>query len=252
MRCEPAHHFTVAKARAWRRSIDDDPPYQRSGDIWSLARQQLFIDSLLNGYDVPKIYLHDLRGRHPTRVYAVVDGKQRLTALWSYLEDGFPLDDAFRIEAPGSAGVAPKAGVPAGPLRCSELDPLWRARLLGTYLSVVLIRDATVDDIEELFSRLNNGVPLAPDDRRNAFGGDMAALIREVAASQALRVERVGDDGRTPLDLAAQLLAVEHGRRRHPGAAVDLSEAGLDAFVRRHRTLDATERASLLASVAGR
>lgn len=253
MRCEPAHHFTVAKARAWRSSIDDDPPYQRAGDIWSLGRQQLFIDSLLNGYDVPKIYLHDLRGRHPTKVYAVVDGKQRLTALWSYLADGFPLDEAFRIEAPASAGVAPEAVVPAGPLRCSELDPRWRARLLGTYLSVVLIRDATVADIEELFSRLNNGVPLAAADRRNAFGGDMAALIREVAASLARRaVGAADDDGPTALDLAARLLAVEHGRRRHPDATVDLSEAALDAFVRRHRTLDASERASLFASVAGR
>lgn len=253
MRCEPAHHFTVAKALAWRGSIDDDPPYQRAGDAWSLARQQLFIDSLLNGYDVPKIYLHDLRGRHPTRVYAVVDGKQRLTALWSYLEDGFALDDAFRIQAPDSAGVAPEATVPAGPLRCSELDARWRTRLLGTHLSVVLIRDATMADIEELFSRLNNGVPLAPADRRNAFGGDMAVLIREVAASPALReAVPVDVDGGAPLDLAARLLAVDHGRRRHPGAALDLSEAGLDAFVRRHRTLDAVERASLLASVAGR
>lgn len=253
MRCDPAHHFTVAKARAWRSSIDDDPPYQRAGDVWSLARQQLFIDSLLNGYDVPKIYLHDLRGRHPTKVYAVVDGKQRLTALWSYLEDGFPLDAAFRVEAPESAGVDPASVVPAGPLRCSELDPRWRARLLGTYLSVVLIRDASESDIEELFSRLNNGVPLAPSDRRNAFGGDMAALIREVAASPALRdLGRDCGDGGTPLDIAARLLAVAHGGRRHPGAAVDLSESGLDAFVRRHRTLDAAERASLLASVAGR
>lgn len=253
MRCEPAHHFTVAKARAWRSSIDDDPPYQRPGDVWSLARQQLFIDSLLNGYDVPKIYLHDRRGRHPTKVYAVVDGKQRLTALWSYLWDGFPLDDAFRVDAPGSAGVDPKALVPAGPLRFSELDPHWRDRLLGTYLSVVLIRDATVPDIEELFSRLNNGVPLSACDRRNAFGGDMSALIREVAASLALQGSmRVGGDGGTPLDRAARLLAVAHGGRGRPGAAADLSESGLDAFVRRHRTLDATERASLLASVAGR
>lgn len=252
MRCEPAHHFTVAKARAWRSSIDDDPPYQRPGDVWTLARQQLFIDSLLNGYDVPKIYLHDLRGRHPTKVYAVVDGKQRLTALWAYLADGFPLDDAFRVEAPGSSGVDPMAVVPTGPLRFSELDLRWRDRLLGTYLSVVLIRDATIADIEELFSRLNNGVPLSAGDRRNALGGDMATLIREVAASLASRgAGPAGDLGRSPLERAAELLAVEHGRRRHPDAVADLSEAGLDAFVRRHRVLDADERDALLASVIG-
>ena len=66
-------------------AIDENAPYQREGAVWSLEQQQLFIDSLLNGYDVPKIYLHDLRGKHPTKVYAIVDGKQRLTTIWRFL-----------------------------------------------------------------------------------------------------------------------------------------------------------------------
>ena len=112
MRCVPAHAFTVAKARAWRSAIDDDPPYQRRGDLWSLGQRQRFIDSLLNGYDVPKLYLHDLRGREPTKVYAVVDGKQRLHAIWAYLDDGFPLAADFRLESdppPALAAVGPAA-----------------------------------------------------------------------------------------------------------------------------------------------
>ena len=50
------------KAYLWRSAIQEKPPYQRESSVWSLEKQQLFIDSLLNGYDVPKIYLHDLRG----------------------------------------------------------------------------------------------------------------------------------------------------------------------------------------------
>jgi hypothetical protein len=48
-------------------------------------------------------------------------------------------------------------------MRFSDLDPQWRTALRGTYLSVVLIQDATLDEIEELFARLNSGVPLAAD-----------------------------------------------------------------------------------------
>ena len=55
VRCVPAPDFTVGKALAWRSSIDADVPYQRESFVWSLEQQQLFIDSLLNGYDVPKI-----------------------------------------------------------------------------------------------------------------------------------------------------------------------------------------------------
>jgi hypothetical protein len=166
MRCEPAHHFTVAKAIAWRSSMDAEPLYQRRGDAWSLGHRQLFIDSLLNGYDIPKIYLHDLRGQHPTKVYAIVDGKQRLTALWSFVDDGFPLAEGFRVEPANRPDLPPAAIDPRGPLRFSELDRHWRDVLLGSFLSVVLIRDAQPADIDELFSRLNNGVPLSPDERR--------------------------------------------------------------------------------------
>lgn len=249
MRCEPTHYFTVAKALAWRSAIDDDPAYQRASEVWSLGQQQLFIDSLLNGYDVPKIYLHDLRGRHPTKVYAVVDGKQRLTTIWSFLKDGFPLAAAFRIEPSNMPDLPSDAVAPVGALRCSQLDPRWRAVLLGTFLSVVLIRDATEEDIEELFSRLNNGVPLAAAEHRNALGGDMAALIREVAASAAFAGPLAfSNDRREHLDLAARVLALADARRRGDSDP-DLSPDGLDAFVRRRRRLAAEDRRDLAAAV---
>jgi len=41
--------------------VNMSPRYQRDGGIWSLAKKQLFIDSLLNGYDIPKIYFNDVK-----------------------------------------------------------------------------------------------------------------------------------------------------------------------------------------------
>lgn len=250
MRCVPAHHFTVAKARTWRSAIDDDPVYQRASDAWTLAQQQRFIDSLLNGYDVPKIYLHDLRGRHPTKVYAVVDGKQRLTAIWAFLDDGFPLASDFRIESVPAADVPDEAQAPAGAMCFSELDPGWRKLLLGTYLSVVLIRAASEADIDELFTRLNDGSPLTPAERRNALGGEMAALVRDVADGPALRALLAFPDVRGAFrELAAAILALEYARRRDNQGEPDLSSSGLDSFVRAHRRLGAEDRESLLAGV---
>src|SRR5919198_2448554 len=174
MRCRLAHDFTVAKVLAWRHALYDDPPYQRQSAVWSLDRQQRFIDSLLNGYDVPKIYLHDLRGQHPTRVYALVDGKQRVTTIWRFLRDEFPLSPSFQVEEANLPELPPGTPPPLAGQRFSELHPAWQAVLRGTGLSVVLIQNATEEDIEELFARLNNGQPLNAAEKRNARGGEMA------------------------------------------------------------------------------
>jgi hypothetical protein len=247
MRCLPAHHFTVAKARAWRSSIDEAPPYQRESGAWSLDKRQLFIDSLLNGYDVPKIYLHDLRGSHPTKVYAIVDGKQRLTTIWSFLEDGFPLAADFRIQGGGDTNVPADAVPPVGALRFSQLDRHWQQLLTETYLSVVLIRDADTEDIEELFSRLNNGEALNAAERRNALGGDMAVLIRDVARRPFFAERLPFSNARHQhFALAAALLAVEAAKRAGEPDLPALGDAALDTLVRENRHLSQADRAGLV------
>src|SRR4051812_11220577 len=82
-----------------------DPPYQRAGDIWPLDKRQLLIDSLLNNFDIPKFYFHDF---YPAKEvegtdfrYAIIDGKQRMSAIWDFLDNKFPLaSDAKLINSP--------------------------------------------------------------------------------------------------------------------------------------------------------
>jgi hypothetical protein len=245
MRCVPARDFTVAKALAWRSAIADDPPYQRESSVWSLEKQQLFVDSLLNGYDVPKIYLHDLRGRHPTRVYAVVDGKQRLSTIWRFLSDEIALADDFRVE-PANLPELP-AGVthPRPGERFSQLDPAWQRVLRQTYLAVVLIQNATEADIEDLFSRLNNGEPLNAAEKRNALGGDAVRLVRAIAAHRFFRDRvRFPHQRYQHHDAAARLLVLEDALLRG-GAPVDLTVRSLDRFVRENRRVPPAHRRRL-------
>jgi hypothetical protein len=249
MRCVLARDFTVEKAARWRGAIYDNPPYQREGLVWSLEKQQRFIDSLLNGFDVPKIYLHDLRGQHPTRVYAVIDGKQRLNTIWRFLDDELPLADDFRTE-PNNVPEVAAGAVPPGPgQRFSQLAPVWRRILSRTTLAVVLVQNAIEEDIEDLFSRLNSGEPLNAAEKRNAMGGDMAELVRAVARHPFI-VERLGwsNDRYRHLELAARILMLEQADRE--GAAVpDLGSRDLDAFVASNRRLPMDDRADLLTRV---
>lgn len=253
MRCIPARDFTVAKAMAWRSAIDDDPAYQREGSVWSLDKQELFMDSLLNGFDVPKIYLHDLRGKHPTKVYAVVDGKQRLTTIWRFLTDQFALADDFQIEPANLPELPPGAPGPRAGQRYSEFDPRWKEVLRRTYLAVVLIQNATVDDIEELFSRLNNGEPLNAAEKRNAMGGDMAGLVRRIARHEFF-LSRLGYTNARyrHFELAARILLIEQADPHGDAPIPDLKSRAIDAFVNANRELAPAVRRGLLARVTER
>src|SRR5689334_18410826 len=74
-----------------RGSIDTAPPYQRRGRLWSDTDKAYLIDSILNGFDIPKLYMADFTfADSPLNVkklpYAIIDGKQRLEAILDFFD----------------------------------------------------------------------------------------------------------------------------------------------------------------------
>jgi hypothetical protein len=64
-----------------KNRIDTNPDFQRP-PVWSRSQKQLLIDTILRGYDVPKLYWRKT-GSGPDR-YDVVDGQQRLRAIFEF------------------------------------------------------------------------------------------------------------------------------------------------------------------------
>ena len=93
-----AHTLTWWRNR--RSQIDMDPPYQRRGRLWSLTDKAYLIDSILNGFDVPKLYVADFTwGNSPLNKkklsYAIIDGKQRLEAIFDFFDGSLVLNKDF-------------------------------------------------------------------------------------------------------------------------------------------------------------
>src|SRR5437016_1800533 len=95
--------FEVKTLSWWyarRSKIDMSPPYQRHGRLWSATDKAYLIDSILNGFDVPKIYVADFtwgdsklnKKRLP---YAIIDGKQRFEAIFEFYDGLITLNDDF-------------------------------------------------------------------------------------------------------------------------------------------------------------
>ena len=87
-----------------RAKIDVKPDYQREGRLWSTADKAYLIDSILNGYDVPKIYMADFTVgvvdlNRKGLPYAIIDGKQRLEAIFDFYLNELVLDEEFVFQS---------------------------------------------------------------------------------------------------------------------------------------------------------
>jgi len=240
--------FTLAKFSRERRLINLDPTYQREGGVWSKEKQQLFIDSVVNGYDVPKIYMHKVEPDQDGFEYAVVDGKQRISTLLDFLDGN--LDFAADFSYSGlDCPSPPKAGE-----NFKDLPDQTRELIKENSLDVVLIHTKEEEDIEELFSRLNNGEKLNAAESRNAIGGRMASLVRDLAQERFFLEKLKFPNKRfAHYEVTCKLLYLEHSLIRSGGLAyVDLKKKYLDEFVSGFRNISEPDALRLADAVRTR
>jgi Protein of unknown function DUF262/HNH endonuclease len=228
--------ITIAVLMIEKNVINDKPPYQRESGVWSIEKRQLFLDSLFNNYDVPKLYFHDLRGTHGKFKYSVIDGKQRLHAIWDFLDDQIRLADDFNVERPENENP------PKGGSKFSRTSPNWQDIFKSRTLDVVLVQSSEEDDIEELFSRLNNGEPLTAAEKRNAKPGAMTKMIRDVALLPILRDRMAFPNTRYQhYEVAAKFLLIEKTEASGGTIFCDLKKKFLDAMVESGKNASAAE-----------
>src|SRR4029077_6421548 len=69
-----------------RRDRYEIPDWQR-GEVWDRAKKQLFVESILRGWKLPKFYFAGVSEED----YLVEDGQQRLAAIFDFFSNELPL-----------------------------------------------------------------------------------------------------------------------------------------------------------------
>lgn len=143
------------------------PEYQRQPNLWTTEKKSLLIDSILGDIDIPKLYFNQTKDRH----YEVIDGQQRLWAIWDFLDDEYQYQGAERF---------------------SELSTA-QADAIRTYdLQVTVFDDATDDYLRKLFVRLQLGLLLVTGEKLHAGTGAMKDFVFDKLAThpfiEALRM----------------------------------------------------------------
>jgi hypothetical protein len=151
-----------------KNRIDTNPDFQRP-PVWSRSQKQLLIDSILRGYDIPKFYWRKT-GSAPDK-YDVVDGQQRLRAIFEFHAGEFSLPkDSDPID-----------GVDLSKLKYADLSDDIRLKFDTYSLDVIVLSDTDEDEVREMFLRLQNGTTLKAQEKRNAMPGKMRTFIKELA-----------------------------------------------------------------------
>ena len=134
------------------------PEYQRQPNLWTTEKKSLLIDSILRDIDIPKLYFNETKDRN----YEVIDGQQRLWAIWDFLDDEYQYQGTEQ--------------------RFSEL-PTSRANAIRTYdLQVTVFDDAADEYLRELFVRLQLGLLLVTGEKLHAGTGAMKEFVFEKLA----------------------------------------------------------------------
>lgn len=227
----PMSGSTILRMYADRDLIEIDPDYQRSGGIWTLEKRQLLIDSILNDYDIPKLYVHHRttsgkRGKGALK-YAVIDGRQRLESIWAFIDCKFTIAEDFVILKDPSAKIGGLTYTQLG-----ENYPRYKTYFDSFVLPVIFVETDDKELIEDMFSRLNEAVPLNAAEKRNAFGGAMAKAIREVASSKFFKKKVALSDSRYKhYEVVARMLFLEYCIRGK-GRLIDTKKPYLDNMVK--------------------
>ena len=143
---------------------------------WERSRMSELIWSILMGYPIPPIYAE--RGKsdnEKVKIYDVLDGQQRCTTIYKFLNDEFALTDLKPIPYLDENGIENEVNISG--LKFSELDEELQD----------IIKDASItfkyfDNLEqyqkaEMFRRLNSGKPLSTKARTLASSKDIKGLL---------------------------------------------------------------------------
>jgi len=239
------------KSVAWiieqEKYIDYSPSYQRMGNVWSKGQKQLLIDSIINGFDIPKLYFQFMpQSMDATRIYnyAVIDGKQRLEAINDFLSDKLPLADNFEfINEKDKEFFDCIAGKTFSQIK--NLEPSIVSRILQYKLCIVFMNTDNPETINETFVRLNSGVGVNTAEKRNASGGNLAEQMKNLYMTSPFFTKkiRMTNARYAHFDLALKFLMIEMGHD-------DLGKSTVNRFVASEKDFDCRCQTALQSVVA--
>jgi len=138
-----------------RKELVINKDYQRGNGIWPASAKSYFIDTILEEYPFPKIYLYQVfDGKTNRPIKEVVDGQQRVTTILDFYKNKFALTSASKRYAG---------------MKFEDLPDDVRQKFISFQVETSTIYAATRGQLLEMFRRMNAYTsPLTSAEKRHA------------------------------------------------------------------------------------
>jgi hypothetical protein len=151
-----------------RRELIVNDEYQRGSGLWPDGPASYFIETLLEGFPFPKLYLYEYLTRPERRIRKeIVDGQQRINTIKRFHDNKLRLTSDSKY-----AGQT-----------FDDLEEDLKDAFLTYALPVDIIRNANTADILQMFRRMNAyTLPLNEAERRHSsFQGEFKWFVNRTA-----------------------------------------------------------------------
>ena len=144
------------------------PKFQRR-TVWEYKAKSYLIDSVISGFPIPRIFIRESTNLDMSARREIIDGQQRLKAIFDFLNDGFKISNVHSKAYGG---------------KCySELPDDVKKNFLKYPISAVILIDVDDNAVFDIFARLNTySVKLNPQELLNSqYFGVYKQLIYSLA-----------------------------------------------------------------------
>ena len=174
-----------------RRDRYEIPEWQR-GEVWGAERKQQLIDSILRGWKLPKFYFV----KRADDDYEVVDGQQRLTAVYEFFANELALSEESAKEFGGPCYKDLKQRV---------------ADMFDDFeIEYDEIEEATEEQLKQFFQRLQQGLPLTTSEKLNSVHSKLRDFCRSLCKHKFFTKSIVLPDTRLAhFDVASKVATLE-------------------------------------------
>ena len=158
-----------------KKTISFNNVVQRSF-VWERHRMSELIWSIIMGFPIPPVYSE--RGaseNDKVKVYDVLDGQQRCTSIYKYINDEFALTELKPIPYLDEDGNECEVNISGK--KFSELEEELQDIIKDATITVKYFDNINQEQKAEMFRRLNNGKPLSAKSRTLASAKDITGLL---------------------------------------------------------------------------